>query len=172
MLQAKSQVFDVHSKNFKESFTLLYKSAATFFTEVKGPPIISNMFGTPDTIGYRIKLLPAGVTEWMNISGSNSEEQTLFFKLGEYSTDSAEVAKRFEGVIALIKEIDSTATVQYDDSYSDTKIKEVYVCTGGGPCGEDGQWRVSLYFHRFADNEFNVSVNIQAYPPAPKNTNK
>ncbi len=164
MLQAQSQVFDVNSKNFRETFTQLYKSAANTFTEVKGPPIISNMFGTPDTIGYRIKLLPDGVTDWKHISGSNSEEQTLFFKLGAYSTDSAEVAKRFEGVIALIKEIDPTATVQYDDSYSDTKIKEVYVCTGGGPCGTNENWRVNLYFHRFAGNEFGVSVNIQAYP--------
>lgn len=162
MFQCKSQVFDVHSKNFRETFTLLYKSAANSFAEVKGPPIISNMFGKPDTIGYQIKLLPKGVTDWKHISGSNSEEQTLFFKLGEYSTDSTEVAKRFEAVIALIKEIDPTATVQYDDSYSDTKIKELYVCSGSGPCGEDGQWRVNLYFHRFAGNEFGVSVNIRA----------
>lgn len=165
MLQACSQNSNKNSGNFRETFTLLYKSAGNFFTEVKGPPIISNMFGTPDTIGYRLKVLPDGVTDWKNISGSNSEKQTIFFKLGAYSTDSTAMAKRFNEVIAIIRQIDPAATINYDDSYSDSKIKEVYICPGSGPCGEDDHWRVSLYLHRFNGNEFNVSVNIQAFPP-------
>ncbi len=164
---ANAQPFDVNAKSFAEPFWVIYKSACIFFSDIKGQPIISNMFGKPDTIGYRLKLLPAGVTDWKHISGSNSEEQTIFFKLGEYSTDSAEVAKRFTGLIALIKQMDPTAVLEYDESYSDTKVKEVRICTGkASSCGEDDPWRVSLYFHRFSGNEFNVSVNIQAYPPA------
>lgn len=167
VFSADAQKFDVRAKSFAGPFSLIYKSAGNFFKEIKGQPIISNMFGSPDTIGFRLKLLPEGVTDWKHISGSNSEEQTIFFKLGEYSTDSAEVAKRFTDMLSLVKEIDKTAVLEYDNSYSDTKVKEVRVCTGNASsCGEEDQWRVSLYFHRFSGNTFNVSVNIQAYPPA------
>jgi hypothetical protein len=165
-ISVNAQKLDVKARSFAEPFSVMYKSAGNFFSEIKGSPIISNMFGSPDTIGFRLKLLPEGVTDWKHISGSNSEEQTIFFKLGEYSTDSAEVAKRFTDMIELVKQIDKTAVLEYDDSYSDTKIKEVRICTGNAAsCGEDDPWRISLYFHRFSGNEFNVSVNIQAYPP-------
>lgn len=158
-----AQEIDTRSKNFRETFTLLYNSAAHQFNEVKGAPIISTMFGKPDTIGFRIRLLPDGVTDWKHISGSNSEQQTVFFKLGEYTTDSTKMFQRFNDVISLIKEIDRSVLVQYDDSYSDTKIKEVNICSGSPlNCGEDDPWRVNLYLHRFNGNEFGVSVNINS----------
>jgi hypothetical protein len=164
LLQAAAQPLNVKNKSFAETFLLLYKSAGNYFKEVKGVPIVSTMFAEPDTIGYRLRLLPAGVTDWKHISVDMNYTLTIFFKLGEYSKDSAEVAKRFNDIIALIKEADPTATLQEDDSYSDTKIKEINICTvGAKSCGEEDKWRVSLYFHKMFDDEYNVSVNMQSF---------
>ncbi len=162
--QVQGQQFNVKDSSFVRVFTTLYNSAGNYFNEVKGKPIVSTMFNEPDTIGYRIKLLPQGVTDWKHLSLGIGHELTAFFKLGEYSKDSTEVARRFYDLIDLIKEIDKTAFFEFDDSYSDTKIKEVRVCSGSkGPCGEDDKWRVNLYFHKMFDDEFNVSVNIESH---------
>lgn len=163
--QVKAQQFNVKDTAFIRVFSTLYKSAGNYFKEVKGSPIVSTMFKEPDTIGYRIKLLPQGVTDWKHLSLGINLELTAFFKLGAYSKDSTEVAQRFYNLIALIKEIDKSAFFEFDDSYSDTKIKEVRICSGSkGPCGEDDKWRISLYFHKMFDDEYNVSVNIESYP--------
>ena len=162
---AGAQSFDVKSKNFTEVFTLLYQSAGHYFKEVKGKPITSNFFSTIDTIGFRILQLPEGVTDWKHLDLGADGSITLFFKLGEYSTDSAEVARRFSDCIALIKQIDPAVVITEDNKYSDTKVKEVYSCSSAAtPCTEEGKWRVNLYFHRFSNKEFNVSVNIQSFP--------
>ncbi len=162
--QVQGQSFNVKDTSFSRVFTILYNSAGNYFNGVKGKPIVSTMFNEPDTIGYRIRLLPQGVTDWKHLSLGIGHELTAFFKLGEYSKDSTEVAQRFNDMIALIKEIDKTAFFEFDDSYSDTKIKEVRICSESkGPCGEDDKWRVSLYFHKMFDDEFNVSVNIESH---------
>ena len=125
--QVQGQQFNVKDTSFIRVFTTLYNSAGNYFNEIKGRPIVSTMFNEPDTIGYRIKLLPLGVTDWKHLSLGIGNELTAFFKLGEYSKDSTEVAQRFNDMIALIKEIDTTAFFEFDDSYSDTKIKEVRI---------------------------------------------
>lgn len=164
VIQSQAQSFDVKDKRFSEVFTFMYKSAGHYFSEIKANPIISTMFKEPDTIGYRLKLLPPGVTDWKHISMGIEHELTIFFKLGDYSKDSAEVAARFNDMIALIKETDPAAVFREDDSYSDTKIRELYICAGNSKdCGENHKWRVSLYFHKMFGDEYNVSVNLQSY---------
>ncbi|GEM_PF-2757464 len=163
--QLQAQPLNVKAKSFSTPFITLYKSAGNYFKEVKGSPIISTLFTNPDTIGYRLKLLPEGATDWKHISVDIDNLFTVFFKAGEYSQDSAEVARRFNDLIALIKETDPGAVFQEDNSYSDTKIKEVNICPAHtNNCSENDKWRVSLYFHKMLDGGYNVSVNIQSFP--------
>lgn len=163
LVNAQSQPLNIKDSSFSQVFLFLYNSAGNYFKEVKGRPIMG-AFNPNDTIGYRLRLLPAGVTDWKNIGIDMNNNLDISFKLGEYMKDSAEMAKRFYDLIDVIKAADPSAVVQEDNSYSDTKIKEVYICSGGSYCGENGKWRVNLYFHRFSGGEYNVTVNMQAYP--------
>lgn len=154
---------DVNAPSFRQPFITLYKSTADYFKDVKGKPIVRAILHEPDTIGYELKVLPAGVTDWKHISIDWEGTLTVFFKLGEYSKDSAAVAKRFNDLVALVRKTDPTAVFSEDNAYSDTKVKEIYVChPGAAGCTEDDRWRLHIFFHRMFDNRFNVSVNLQA----------
>jgi hypothetical protein len=161
------KAFHVNNPAFKAGFSRLLKTAENHFEGVKGVPLLSNngMTEQPDTIGYQLTFVPAGITDYRQISRNEDGSLDVHLKIGSYSTNKKEVEKRMLDLIKLIRSASGNSYVFLDDkSYGDTKIREVHACKKWPGGLSDAT--VEILFHRLRSEKkdlYNVSVNLIAH---------
>lgn len=156
--------FNVSDPAFVTAFTKLYKGTSNAFADVRGRALMHPTYH--DTAGYQLLVPPPGATDLQPISLNEDGSMEIFFKLGNYSPDSAAVALTMENLIVLVKRIAREGVVLEEDtsSPSDTRIRELNGCRGAEECNGD-DYIITLFHHRRFNKTWNIAVTLRWFPP-------